>query len=240
MRRPASCGRALPARCRPYDGVPGEIGERVRGSGVRSRVAVPIKRRRRDVGRLVAAFGADEPEPPHTERRMQAFAELVSLGLASAHARDELAASRLRIVQAGDAERRRLERNLHDGAQQRLVGLSVALRLAQDRSARGPREASSCSKQPPQELARGATELRELAQGIHPAVLTERGLEAALEVLAARAPLPVALEVRLAERLPEPVEAAAYYVASEALANVVKHAGADSARVRASAGTAAR
>jgi signal transduction histidine kinase len=194
---------------------------------------VPIKLAGATWGALVATFGADEPEPPHTERRMQAFAELVSLGLASAHARDELAASRLRIVEAGDAERRRLERNLHDGAQQRLVALAVALRLAQDKLYDRPDEVSRILRVAAQELSEALTELRELAQGIHPAVLTERGLEAALEVLAARAPLPVALDVRLPERLPKPVEAAAYYVASEALANVVKHAGADSARVRA-------
>jgi PAS domain S-box-containing protein len=221
------------ARVDSYDGVPGEIGERVRRVGVRSALAVPIKVAGATWGALVATFGADEPEPPHTERRMQAFAELVSLGLASAHARDELEASRLRIVQAADAERRRLERNLHDGAQQRLVGLAVALRLAQDRIRTQPEEVEQLLRGGAQELSEALTELRELAQGIHPAVLTERGLEAALEVLAARAPLPVALDVRLPERLPEPVEAAAYYVASEALANVVKHAGADSARVRA-------
>ncbi len=223
----------LPARIETYEGVPGEIGERVRGIGVQSAVAVPIMLAGETWGALVATFGADEPEPPHTERRMQAFAELVSLGLASAHARDELAASRLRIVEAGDAERRRLERNLHDGAQQRLVTLAVALRLAQDRLRDRPGEVDRMLRAAAQELTEALTELRELAQGIHPAVLTERGLEAALEVLAARAPLPVALDVRLPDRLPEPVEAAAYYVASEALANVVKHAGADSARVRA-------
>ena len=223
----------LPARIESYAEVGGEIGGRVRGMGVASSVAVPIKVAGATWGALVVPFGADEPEPPHAERRLQAFAELVSLGLASAHARDELEASRLRIVQAADAERRRLERNLHDGAQQRLVGLAVALRLAQDRIRTRPEEASDLLRGAAKELSEALTELRELAQGIHPAVLTERGLETALEVLAARAPLPVALDVRLSERLPGPVEAAAYYVAAEALANVVKHAGAGSARVRA-------
>jgi signal transduction histidine kinase len=223
----------LPARIETYVEVGGEIGERVRAMGVESSVAVPIKLAGATWGALVVPFGADEPEPPHTARRLQAFAELVSLGLASAHARDELEASRLRIVQAADAERRRLERNLHDGAQQRLVGLAVALRLAQDRVRTRPEEADELLRAAAQELSEALTELRELAQGIHPAVLTERGLEAALEVLAARAPLPVAVDVRLPERLPQPVETAAYYVASEALANVVKHARAGSARVRA-------
>jgi len=220
-----------PARIDGFDGVPGEIAERVRGLGFRSAVGVPITLSGATWGALIAALRAGESLPPETERRMQAFAELVALGLASAHARDELAASRLRIVEASDAERRRLERNLHDGAQQRLVALSVALRLAHGKIRESPDESEKLLEVAAAELSEALTELRELAQGIHPAVLTERGLEVALDVLAARAPLRVALEVRLPERLPEPVEAAAYYVVSEALANVVKHAGADSVRV---------
>ncbi len=220
-----------PARVDSYDELPGEIAERMRALGFRSTVAVPITVAGATWGALIAALRAAESLPAETERRMQAFDELVALGLASAHARDELAASRLRIVEASDAERRRLERNLHDGAQQRLVALSVALRLAQGKVRAGPDEAEELLEVAAEELSEALTELRELAQGIHPAVLTERGLEAALEVLAARAPLPVALDVALPERLPEPVEAAAYYVVSEALANVVKHAGADSVRV---------
>jgi signal transduction histidine kinase len=136
-------------------------------------------------------------------------------------------------VEASDAERRRIERNLHDGAQQRLLALAVGLRLAQSKLTRDPEQASELLGAASEELNAALGELRELAQGIHPAVLTERGLEAALEVLAARAPLSVALDVQLPARLPEPVEAAAYYVASEALANVVKHARAGSAAVRA-------
>jgi signal transduction histidine kinase len=126
-----------------------------------------------------------------------------------------------------------LERNLHDGAQQRLVALSVGLRLAEAKVLEAPSEAKELLAVVSEDLNEALTELRELAQGIHPAVLTERGLHAALEVLASRTPLPVALDVRLHERLPEPVEAAAYYVVSEALANVVKHARARSAQVRA-------
>jgi signal transduction histidine kinase len=182
-------------------------------------------------GVLVAALGVNESLPPDTERRMQAFAELVALAVASAQAREELGASRMRIVEASDAERRRLERNLHDGAQQRLVALSVGLRLAKGKIRDAPEEAEELLGIASEEVSETLTELRELAQGIHPAVLTEQGLEAALEVLAARAPLPVELEVRLPERLPGPVEATAYYVVSEALANVVKHADAGSARV---------
>ncbi|HVU77824.1 MAG TPA: GAF domain-containing protein [Gaiellaceae bacterium] len=221
-----------PARVESFDELPGVFADRVRKLGYRSAVGVPIVVAASTWGTLVAALREDETLPPETERRMQAFAELVALALASAQARDDLAASRLRIVEAADAERRRLERNLHDGAQQRLVALSVALGMAQRMIAGSPDEAHELLAGAMEELGEAIVELRELAQGIHPAVLTERGLASALEVLAARAPLPVELDVSLQERLPEQVEAAAYYVASEGLANVVKHARAATARVR--------
>ena len=147
---------------------------------------------------------------------------------------EELRASRTRLVAAGDEARRRLERNLHDGAQQRLVSLSVALRLAQARLAEDPEGAGEMLAQAGEELRLALEELRELARGIHPAVLSDRGLAAALRSLADRSPLPVELEAP-ARRLPEPIEAAAYYVVSEALANVVKHAGATGASVRVAA-----
>src|SRR6185437_15631799 len=200
--------------------------------GFRGSVGVPIAVAGGTWGALVVALREEEVLPLETERRLQAFAELVGLAVASADARDELAASRLRIIEASDTERRRLERNLHDGAQQRLVALMVGLRLVQAELKSSPDEAGRLVETLTEELGEALTELRELARGIHPAVLTERGLEAALEVLGARTPLPVALDVQLPERLPEPVEAAAYYVVSEALANVVKHAGAESADVR--------
>jgi PAS domain S-box-containing protein len=143
---------------------------------------------------------------------------------------EELEASRARIVAAGDDERRKLERNLHDGAQQRLVSLSLSLRLAQGRIRSDPQGAEELLDASREELAQALEELRELARGIHPAVLTDRGLEAALEALAARAPLPV--EIRGAScELPAPVEAAAYYVVSEALANVAKYAQASAVEV---------
>jgi PAS domain S-box-containing protein len=215
-----------------YRSLPGRLSERMRGHGFDSSIGVPISVAGTTWGTLVAGLRPGETLPSETERRLGAFAELVALALASAQARDELAASRLRIVEASDAERRRLERNLHDGAQQRLVALSVGLRLAQRQIRSDPAQAEELIGVAAGELGEALTELRELAQGIHPAVLTERGLAAALDVLAARTPLPVALEVRLTERLPEPVEAAAYYVVSEGLANVVKHARANAAAVR--------
>jgi signal transduction histidine kinase len=137
----------------------------------------------------------------------------------------------MRIVEASDAERRRLERNLHDGAQQRLVATSLAVRLAarrvtDDATVRAMLDGAG------DELAHALEELRELARGLHPAVLTDHGLRAAIEAVADRAPLPVAVDVPLDERLPDPVEAAAYFVVCEALTNVAKYAQASEARVR--------
>jgi PAS domain S-box-containing protein len=225
-----------PARLDTFENVGGALAERIRSLGYRSAVAVPIVVAATTWGTLVAALREGESLPSKTERRMQAFAELVALAVASAQAREELAASRLRIVEASDTERRRLERNLHDGAQQRLVALSVGLRLVQAKLQSSPEHAGAMLAALADELGEALTELRELAQGIHPAVLTERGLEPALEVLAARAPLDVELDVEMPERLPEPVETAAYYAVSEALANVTKHAEASSAAVRVTVG----
>jgi PAS domain S-box-containing protein len=144
---------------------------------------------------------------------------------------EEVRASRSRIVAAADDARRMLERNLHDGAQQRLVALSLSLRLAQNRIASDPEAAESILESSREELARAIEDLRELARGIHPAVLTDRGLEAAVVTLAGRSPVPVEIDVP-AERLPSAVEAAAYYVIAEALTNVAKYAQASAAQVR--------
>ena len=144
---------------------------------------------------------------------------------------EELEASRQRIVAAGDAARRKLERNLHDGAQQRLVSLSLSLRLAQNQVAKSPARADELLEASREELMQALEELRELARGIHPAVLTDRGLEAALEALAGRAALPVEIDCIPDVELPPPVEAAAYYVVSEALANITKYSGASAVKV---------
>jgi signal transduction histidine kinase len=143
---------------------------------------------------------------------------------------EELRASRARLVQAGDAERRRLERDLHDGAQSRLVGVSMLLRHARRRAQDGS-ELANLLDRASDELTQGLTELRELAHGIHPAVLTDHGLEPAVESLVSRAPVPVRVDVPAEERLPPPVESAAYFVVSEALTNVAKYAQATSASV---------
>jgi signal transduction histidine kinase len=220
-----------PARSN-YDELAGPGAAELRELGFSGSVGVPITVAGATWGALVVALRPLEPLPLETERRLQAFAELVGLAVASASARDELAASRQRIVEASDTERRRIERNLHDGAQQRLVALTLGLRLLRAKVRTSPEEAEKQVGELSEELAHALTELRELAQGIHPAILTEHGLGVALEALAARAPLAVELDVRLPERLSEPVEIAGYYIVSEALANVAKHADATLARVR--------
>jgi signal transduction histidine kinase len=145
---------------------------------------------------------------------------------------EEVRASRQRIVEAGDAERRRVERNLHDGAQQRLLTLSLSLRLTLERL--GPDADPAITAELDQAAAEAAAaveELRELGRGIHPAVLTGSGLTAALEALAERSAVPVTVEAESNGRLPEPVEVTAYFVVSEALANCQRHANATRVRV---------
>jgi signal transduction histidine kinase len=144
---------------------------------------------------------------------------------------EELRASRTRIVEAADAARRKIERDLHDGAQQRLVALALDVRMARGRVESDPASAGPYLERLGEELSAASDELRELARGIHPAVLTERGLEPALQALLARAPVPVTLEADSEARLPGPVESAAYFVVSEALANVAKYAQATQASV---------
>jgi signal transduction histidine kinase len=208
------------------------LAEQMRQLDVHSLVAAPITLTGRPWGAVVATLTTPHTFPPGAEDRLGAFARLVSLALANEEARAELAASRARLVSAGDEERRRLERNLHDGAQQRLVSLSLSLRLAQGKLTSDPEGANDLLAGAKRELDVALEELRELARGIHPAVLTERGLGPALQSLADRAPLPVELELPAVERLPRRVEAAAYYIVSEALANVAKYSGATGVTVR--------
>jgi signal transduction histidine kinase len=215
-----------PARVDDYEEVPGGLATELRRVGFRSSVAAPVFLGGRLWGAMIVLSVDATPFPEGAEQRIADFAELAAQALANAQAREELAASRARIVQAGDAERRRLERNLHDGAQQRLVSLALMLRLA---ARRHPEDETL--GQAGEELAEALKELRELARGIHPAVLTERGLEPAVRALADRSQLPVELSVDVDGRLPDPVEAAAYYVVAEALTNVAKYAGASEVTV---------
>jgi PAS domain S-box-containing protein len=222
-------GRA--ERVDSFDGMPGRTAEMLRGLGLRGGVGAPITLGGRLWGAVIASTAEESPFPPWAEQRIADFAGLVALALANAEAREQLAASRARIVRAGDEERRRLERNLHDGAQQRLVALALTLRMCEARLGDVGGEALELVSRANEELAEALAELRELARGIHPAILTDRGLVPALEMLAARPSVPVELCAELADRLPQPVEAAAYYLVAEALTNASKHAGASVVRV---------
>jgi signal transduction histidine kinase len=182
-------------------------------------------------GALVAWRVTEEPLSPDTERRLGAFASLAGTAIANADAGTALAASRKRIVTAADEARRRLERNLHDGAQQRFVSLSLALRLTQSLLESDTEKAAEHLRGAQRELTQGLEELRELARGIHPAILTERGLRAAVDSLVLRAQVPVDVTDMPEGRLPPEVEAAAYYVVSECVANVTRYAGAERASV---------
>jgi PAS domain S-box-containing protein len=231
LRADTAAGRVFrtgaPARVENYGALDGEVARELRRVGFHSSVAAPVFLGGRLWGAMVLLSVDQQQFPDDAEQRIAYFAELAAQALANAQAREELGASRARIVQAGDEERRRLERNLHDGAQQRLVSLALMLRLA---ARRHPDDDDLARAG--EELSHALQELRELARGIHPAVLTERGLEPALRALADRAPVPVDLDFTPTDRLPGPVEAAAYYVVSEALTNVAKYAGASVVRVR--------
>jgi signal transduction histidine kinase len=215
----------LPVRIDDYSQLTGDLAAQVRELGAQAAVAAPIMVQGYLWGAMIV-ISNEGPFAPGTETRIAEFTDLVALALSSTDANAQLAASRARIVEAGDAERRRLERNLHDGAQQRLVSLSLALRLARSRLEADPQAANALLEAASEELATALEELRELARGIHPAILTDRGLAPALEALADRSPVPVAIHSLPEDRLPAQVEAAAYYVVSESLANVAKYAGA--------------
>jgi signal transduction histidine kinase len=213
-----------------YSDVPGEAAAMMRAAGYRFSVAAPIIAGGRTWGALFV-LSTLEPFSPDAEERLRDFAKLVALALEAAEAHDQLNASRARIVEASLAERQRLERNLHDGAQQRLVTLAMQLRMAQECVRDDPPAAEAILMSVGEELKLALGELRELARGLHPAVLTDRGLGPALKSLANRAPFPVKIVGVPSRRLTESVEAAVYYVVAESLTNAAKHAGASEAEV---------
>ena len=200
-------------------------------------IAAPVIATGQLFGALTAARTADDPFPAGAESRLRSLADLAGQSIANERAETELRASRLRIVQTADEARRRLERNLHDGAQQRLVSVSLALRLVEQMLGSEESTAHGVLREASHELAEAMRELRELARGLHPALLNERGLGPALESVSARSPFPVEITgVPEDRRLPVAVEAAIYYVISESLANAARHAAASSARVTLSCG----
>lgn len=214
-----------------YDELAGPLAERMAAFGYGSAAAAPIKLGGTVWGALVAADQGDTPFPAGTERRLADFADLVAQALANADAYRKLADSRARIVEVADDERRRLERNLHDGAQQRLVSLALQLQLVEKAVGKDSAAAGSLLAQANDELEHALEELRELARGIHPAALTMQGLQSALTGLVERAPVPVEITRAPTDRLPEAVEVAIYYVVAEAITNVAKYANATHATV---------
>jgi PAS domain S-box-containing protein len=211
-----------PARIDDYAKATGEIGAHVRDLGTGSAVGFPIVVDGRLWGVMVAAQGAGEPLPAGTESRVGKFTELLATAISNVQARSDLAASRARLVAAADEERRRVVRDLHDGAQQRLIHTIVTLRLAHEALQSDEEQVPELVSDALEQAQRATVELRELAQGILPAILTRGGLRAAVEVLASRTPVPVEVSVSV-DRLPAPVEATAYFVVAEALTNVAKH-----------------
>jgi signal transduction histidine kinase len=196
------------------------------------KAVAPIERDSRTLASLVYDESLDD-DPELVEAVSAAAALALENEQLNAELRarlEELRGSRVRIVEAGQKERQRLERNLHDGAQQRLVALSLELGMIEKQLARDP-ETKGRLDQARREIAASLAELRELARGIHPAVVTGHGLTVALESLAARSPLPVRLSMDVEERVPEAVEVAAYYLVSESLTNVAKYAEASAATV---------
>jgi signal transduction histidine kinase len=219
-----------PARVDDYVGHEGEFVQRMLGYGIRSVVGAPVQVGGRLWGGIMVTSSEPDAFPPDTERRICDFAELVTAALANADSRAQLAASRARIVTAADEARRRIERDLHDGAQQRLVSLALSLRLLHSHLEEGS-EAARELESARAELDLALGELRELARGIHPSVLTDRGLEAALSGLVARSPVPVELDVAAAADLPQCLQTTAYFVVAEGLTNAIKHAGCTRAEV---------
>jgi signal transduction histidine kinase len=225
-------GRAV--RIDDYADASGPTGEDARGIGLRAGVGAPVSVEGRLWGVMFVASTV-APLPAGTEARLARFTELAGAAIANAEAQAALTASRARIVATADATRRRIERNLHDGAQQRLVSLALNLRAAQATAPPGTSDLV-------QQLDRVATgmdgvleDLREIARGLHPAILAEGGLRPALKTLARRSPVPVDLDIQVDRRLPDPVETAAYYTVAEALTNTAKHSHAPTADIQVTA-----
>ena len=213
-----------PIRIDDYRDANGVIGQNVRERGARSAVGVPISLGGRRWGVMIMATSR-ESLPANAEARLVGFTELVATAVANAEAQAALAGSRARILAAADTSRRRIERDLHDGAQQRLVALALHVRTTVRAAVPpGADELAAQLDSVAAELGEVLDDLREIARGLHPVVLTDGGLHPALNALARRSAVPVRLDVHVDGRLPEPVELATYYTIAEALTNVAKHA----------------
>jgi signal transduction histidine kinase len=213
-----------PARIDGYADASGPLGVAARDNAIDSGVGTPVIVEGRPWGVVVAGSSREAPLPADTEARLASFTELAATAIANAESRAEMMASRARIVAAADETRRRIERDLHDGTQQRLVSLGLELRAAQARVPPQLGELERELSRVAEGLASVFDEVREIAHGIHPALLSEGGLGPALKALGRRSVVPVQLGIDVPTRLPESVEVAACYVVSEALTNTAKHA----------------
>jgi signal transduction histidine kinase len=218
------------ARMDDYASASGPLGIAAHERGIRSAVGTPIIVEGRVWGVAIAGVRSEQPLAEEAEARLGSFTDLVATAIANGESRSALAASRARLVAAGDESRRQIERDLHDGAQQRLVHAVIMLKLARRALSDGYANAGELMAEALSHAEQAQVELRELAHGILPAALTRGGLRAGVESLVSRVSLPVNVDVSVA-RLPAGVEATAYFVISEALTNAVKHAGADRADV---------
>jgi signal transduction histidine kinase len=220
-----------PARVDSYIGVRGELAALLRRLGIRAEVGAPVIVEGSVWGALIAGSDRSEPLPDGSEHRVASFAELIATAVSNATTRADLIAAQRRVIEAADAARRRVTRDLHDGAQQQFVNAVIGLKLAREKWSSDPERAKEMLDGALHEANRGIESLRELAVGLHPAILSNRGLAAALDSLAVRLPIPVVLDVSDL-RLTEPIEASIYFFCSEALTNVIKHSGARSAGVK--------
>jgi signal transduction histidine kinase len=220
------------ARLDDYAEASGAIADVARRSGVRSVVAVPVIVNGRTWGVLAAIWAGPARPPDQIEEQMASFGELLDTAIANADSRDELTASRARVLAAGDDARRRVVRDLHDGAQQRLVHTIITLKLAQRSLHEDPSTTEALLAEALATAEHATAEVRELAHGILPSALTHGGLRAGVDAFVSRLDLPIDVDV-LSERLPRDIEASAYFIVAEALTNVVKHARASQATVRA-------
>jgi signal transduction histidine kinase len=219
-----------PARIESYADATTDLSAALREQGLRSAVGTPIIVEGRLWGVMSASSEERESLPADTEERLVSFTELVATAISNAESRAAVAASRARIVAAADETRRQIERDLHDGAQQRLVHAVIVLKLALGALRKGDAKADELVAEALRHAEQANAELRELAHGILPAALTRGGLRAGVEGLVSRVSVPVSVGMS-AGRLPADVEATAYFVISEGLTNVVKHASADHATV---------
>jgi signal transduction histidine kinase len=213
-----------PARMISYEHAVGSAPDWAREHGIQSSVGSPIVVDGRLWGAIIAFSRMSSADPDDTEERLLAFTELVAMAVANSDSRAQLAASRARVVAAADETRRRIERDLHDGTQQRLISLALELKAAESRVPPEQRPVAEQWSRTAHGLTDVIDELREISRGLHPAILETGGLRPAIRVLARRSAVPVELTMHIPRRLPERVEVAAYYVVSEALANAAKHA----------------